>query len=89
MFSDLSTRLGTLLGTGTSARGSHAPRLKARWPRISWPTIKMQTARQTCQGIRITDVALSFSGWEPRQAGASNPQPRFEGTVYFVWKRKN
>ena len=49
----------------------------------------MQTVRQTCQGIRVTDVALSFSGWEPPQAGAGSTQPRFEGTVYFVWKRKN
>jgi hypothetical protein len=89
MFSDLSARLSTLLGTGASARRARPPRLKARWPRISWPRIKMQTVRQTCHGIRVTDVALSFSGWEPPQAGTGNPQPRFEGTVYFVWKRKN
>jgi hypothetical protein len=58
-------------------------------PCISWPKIRMQTVRQNCQGIRVTDVALSFSGWE-RPAGASgSPQPKFEGTVYFVWKRKD
>jgi hypothetical protein len=89
MFLDLSTRLSTLLATGTSVRRARPPRAKARWPRISWPTIKVQTVRQTCQGIRVTDVALSFSGWEPPKTGASNSQPRFEGTVYFVWKRKN
>jgi hypothetical protein len=49
----------------------------------------MQTVHQTCQGIRVTDVALSFSGGEPPQAGAATPQPKFEGTLYFVWKRKN
>ena len=49
----------------------------------------MQTVRQTCQGIRVTDIALSISGGEPPQAGAGNTQPKFEGTLYFVWKRKN
>jgi hypothetical protein len=88
MFPYLSTRLSTLLGAGNPSRRARAPRPKARWPRISWPRIKMHTVRQTCQGIRVTDVALSVSGWEPR-AGAGAPQPRFEGTVYFVWKRKN
>ena len=89
MLSDLSTRLSTLLGTGVSSRRAREPRAKARWPRIYWPKIKMQTVRQNCQGIRVTDVALSFSGWEPPQAGAGNTQPKFEGTLYFVWKRKN
>jgi hypothetical protein len=49
----------------------------------------MQTVRQTCQGIRVTDIALTFSGGEPPNAGAATPQPKFEGTLYFVWKRKN
>jgi len=88
MFSDLSTRLSTRLGAGRLAHLARLPRLKGRLPHISWPKIKIQTARQSCQGISVTDFALSFSGWEP-PADASNPQPKFEGTVYFVWKRKN
>jgi hypothetical protein len=86
---EYSTRLSARLGSGILARLTRVPRLKRRLPRISWPKIRMQTVRQTCQGIRVTDVALSFSGWEPPKTGASNSQPRFEGTVYFVWKRKN
>jgi hypothetical protein len=89
MFSDLSTRVCTLLGADTSTRRARAPRPKGRWPRIAWPKIRMQTVRHTCQGIRVTDVALSFSGWERPQADVGNAQPKFEGTVYFVWKRKN
>jgi hypothetical protein len=49
----------------------------------------MQTVRQTCHGIRVTDIALSFSGWDRPQAGAGMTQPKFEGTVYLVWKRKD
>jgi hypothetical protein len=48
----------------------------------------MQTVRQSCQGVSVTDVALSFSGWEP-SASSGNPQPKFEGTLYLVWKRKD
>jgi hypothetical protein len=89
MFPYLSTRLSTLLGGGVSSRRARTPRAKARWPRMYWPRIRMQTVHQTCHGIRVTDVALSFSGGEPPQAGAATPQPKFEGTLYFVWKRKN
>jgi nicotinamide mononucleotide (NMN) deamidase PncC len=49
----------------------------------------MQTVRQTCNGIRVTDIALSFSGWDRPQAGAGDTRPKFEGTVYLVWKRKD
>ena len=49
----------------------------------------MQTVTETYHGIRVTDIALSFSGWGRRQAGAGIAQPKFEGTVYFVWKRKD
>ena len=88
MFPSLPTRLGTLLGGGVFARRVRTARSKARW-RISWPKIKMQTVSQTCHGIRVTDIALSFSGWDRPQADTCTPQPKFEGTVYLVWKRKD
>jgi hypothetical protein len=88
MFPSLPTRLSTLLDPGIFSRRARPPRPKARW-RISWPKIKMQTARQTCNGIRVTDIALSFSGWDRPQAGAGDTRPKFEGTVYLVWKRKD
>jgi hypothetical protein len=88
MFPSLPTRLSTLLGAGILTRRVRTPRPKARW-RISWPKIKMQTVRQTCNGTRVTDIALSFSGRDRPQAGTSSTQPKFEGTVYLVWKRKD
>jgi hypothetical protein len=48
----------------------------------------MQTVRQSCQGVSVTDVALTFEGWQP-PADSDNPQPQFEGTLYLVWKRKD
>jgi hypothetical protein len=89
MSGDLSTGFYALLGAGIFAPLARAAWSKARRPRISWPKIKVQTVRQTCQGTRVTDVALSFSSWEPAESGAGNPQPKFEGTVYLVWKRKD
>jgi hypothetical protein len=89
MFSDLSSRFSTLRGAGIVSRLSRMHRPKAGWSRISWPKIKIAKTRQTCQDIEITDVALSFSGWELRQVSADTDRPKFEGTVYFVWKRKN
>ena len=74
--------------SGILARLARVPRLKRRLPRISWPKIRMQTVRQSCQGVSVTDIALSFEGWEP-PAGNSNPRPKFEGTLYLVWKRKD
>ena len=85
---DHSTRLSARLGSGILARLARAPRLKRRLPRIPWPKIRIQTVRQSCQGVSVTDVALSFSGWEP-SASSGNPQPKFEGTLYLVWKRKD
>jgi hypothetical protein len=85
---DYSTRLSARLGSGILGRLTRVPRLKRRLPRISWPKIRMQTVRQSCQGVSVTDVALSFSGWEPR-VDSGNPQPKFEGTLYLVWKRKD
>jgi hypothetical protein len=85
---DYSTRLSARLGSGILARLARVPRLKRRLPRIPWPKIRMQTVRQSCQGFRVTDVALSFSGWEP-PASSGNRQPKFEGTLYLVWKRKD
>jgi len=85
---DHSTRLSTRSGSGILARLARMPRLKRRLPRISWPKIRMQTVRQSCQGVSVTDIALSFSGWQPR-ASSDNPQPKFEGTLYLVWKRKD
>jgi hypothetical protein len=82
---DVSTRLSARLGSGILARLARVPRLKRRLPRIAWPKIRMQTIRQSCQGVSVTDVALSFSG----SAGSDNPQPKFEGTLYLVWKRKD
>jgi hypothetical protein len=88
MSQDYSTRLSARLGSGILARLARVPRLKRRLPRISWPKIRMQTVRQSCQGVSVTDIALSFEGWEP-PAGNSNPRPKFEGTLYLVWKRKD
>ena len=85
---EYSTRLSARLGSGILARLARVPRLKRRLPRISWPKIRMQTVRQSCQGVSVTDIALSFEGWEP-PAGNSNPRPKFEGTLYLVWKRKD
>ena len=80
---DHSTQLSARLGSGILARLARATRLKGRLPPISWPKIRIQTVRQSCQGVSVTDVALSFSGWEPA-TGSGNPQPKFEGTLYLV-----
>jgi hypothetical protein len=85
---DYSTRLSARLGSGILARLARVPRLRRRLPSISWPRIKIQTVRQSCHGVSVTDVALSFSGREP-PAGSGNSQPKFEGTLYLVWKRKD
>jgi hypothetical protein len=85
---DYSTRLSARLGSGILARLARVSRLKRRLPRILWPKIRVQAIRQSCQGVRVTDVALSFTGWEP-SASSGNPQPKFEGTLYLVWKRKD
>lgn len=85
---DQSTRLSARLGSGILARLARVSRPKRRLPWILWPKIRVQTVRQNCQGVSVTDVALSFSGWEP-PAGSGNPQPKFEGTLYLVWKRKD
>ena len=85
---EYSTRFSARLGSGILARLARVPRLKRRRPWISWPKLRMQTVRQTCQGVSVTDIALSFTGREP-PAGNGNPQPKFEGTLYLVWKRKD
>jgi hypothetical protein len=85
---DHSTRLSARLGSGILARLARVPRLKRRLSGISWPKIRIQAVRQSCQGVRVTDVALSFGAWEP-PAGSGNAQPKFEGTLYLVWKRKD
>jgi hypothetical protein len=85
---DDTTRLSTRLGSSTLFRLARVPRLKRRLARISWPKIRMQTVRQSCQGISVTDISLSFSGWA-LQSRNGNPQPKFEGTIYLVWKRKD
>jgi hypothetical protein len=85
---DHSTRLSARFGSGFLARLARVPRLKRRLPQISWPKIRMQTVRQSFQGVSVTDVALSFSSWES-PGSSSNPQPKFEGTLYLVWKRKD
>jgi hypothetical protein len=85
---DYSTRLSARLGSGILGRLTRVPRLKRRLPRISWPKIRMQTVRQSCQGVSVTDVALTFEGWQP-PADSDNHQPKFEGALYLVWKRKD
>jgi hypothetical protein len=85
---DHSTRLSARLGSGILARLARVPRLKRRLPWIPWPKIRIQTVRQSCHGVSVTDVALSFSGWEP-PANSGNSQPKFEGMLYLVWKRKD
>ena len=88
MFSYLSTRISERLGASIPAHLARAPRRRLQLPRISWPKIKIQTVRQSCQGTTVTDVALTFSSWR-RAPSAGNPQPKIEGTLYLVWKRKD
>jgi hypothetical protein len=85
---EYSTRLSARLGSGILARLARVPRLRRRLPSISWPKIRLQTVSQSCRGVRVTDIALSFSGREP-PAGSGNPKPKFEGTLYLIWKRKD
>ena len=89
MLPDLATPFYVLIGAALFVLLA-----RVRWPNVRWssiplPKIRVQAERQTCQGIRVTDVALSFSGWGTQTADLGNTEPRFEGTVYIVWKRKN
>ena len=57
---------------------------------IRMPKIRLQTERQKASGIRVTDVMLSVAGAKPRTAALAPAEPRFECSVYVVWKtRKN
>jgi hypothetical protein len=54
------------------------------------PKIRLQTERQKTSGIRVTDVMLSIAGSKPRSAALVPAEPKFECSVYVVWKtRKN
>jgi hypothetical protein len=55
---------------------------------IRWPKIRLQTERQQGAGVRITDVMLSVA--DPAQQGArvASAEPKFECSVYIVWKTR-
>ncbi len=57
---------------------------------IRWPKIKLQTERQKGGGVRITDVMLSIADPARRGDRVAQAEPKFECSVYIVWKtRKN
>jgi hypothetical protein len=88
MLQDISTPLYVLFAAAFVTLLTRLPWPKVPLPQFSWPRIKVQTERQTCDGTRITDVMLSVSGKGRQKASAGNAEPKFEGAVYFVWKRK-
>lgn len=89
MLQDISTPLCVLFGAALVTLLTRLPWPKVPLPPFSWPRIKVQTERQTCDGIRVTDIMLSVSGQRRQRTNAGNSEPKFEGAVYFVWKRKN
>ena len=57
---------------------------------IRMPKIRLQTERQKSSGVRVTDVMLSVAGASPRRGLPVPAEPKFECSVYVVWKtRKN
>ncbi len=55
---------------------------------IRWPKIKLQTERQNGGGVRITDLMLSVADPTQRSSRAVPPEPKFECSVYIVWKTR-
>ena len=55
---------------------------------IRWPKIRLQTERQKSAGIRVTDVMLSIADPARRNARTVAAEPKFECSVYIVWKTR-
>jgi hypothetical protein len=55
---------------------------------VRWPKIKLQTERQNGGGIRITDVMLSVADKAQRASRLVPVEPKFECSVYIVWKTR-
>ena len=55
---------------------------------IRWPKIRLQTERQKGGGIRVTDVMLSVAEPTPRGDRIATGEPKFECSVYIVWKTR-
>jgi len=78
MFSDLSSPLYVLTGAAFFTLLTYVP----------WPKIRLQTERQTCHGIQVTDIMLSISGQRRSRTGAGNDTADFEGAIYIIWKKR-
>jgi hypothetical protein len=50
----------------------------------AWPKISVKLERQTCNGIQVTDIAVTVS----RGSDRSNSKPSFEFSIYMVWKKR-
>jgi hypothetical protein len=55
---------------------------------VRWPKIKLQTERQNGGGVRITDVMLSVADPTQRASRVVAAEPKFECSVYIVWKTR-
>ena len=55
---------------------------------IRWPKIRLQTERQQGSGIQITDVMVSVADPAQRRGLPLAAEPKFECSVYIVWKRR-
>jgi hypothetical protein len=55
---------------------------------IRWPKIRLQTERQKNLGVRVTDVMLSVADRAKRQGRTVAAEPKFECSVYIVWKTR-
>jgi hypothetical protein len=55
---------------------------------VRWPKVKLQTERQNGGGVRITDVMLSVADPLQRSSRVVAAEPKFECSVYIVWKTR-
>ena len=55
---------------------------------IRWPKIRLQTERQKALGVRVTDVMLSVADPAPQGGRVVPAEPKFECSVYIVWKTR-
>jgi hypothetical protein len=55
---------------------------------VRWPKVKLQTERQNGGGVRITDVMFSVADPTQRASRVVPAEPKFECSVYIVWKTR-
>lgn len=55
---------------------------------IRWPKIRLQTERQKGGDVRVTDVMLSVAEPASRGDRIAAAEPKFECSVYIVWKTR-